>query len=94
MRAANEVRTQLGADSVSVRVARRLLALCGDTALTATGPLTVPVAVSHTDLASWIGASRESVSRSLRDLREAGLVASARRSIEILDPAGLRQHAR
>jgi CRP/FNR family cyclic AMP-dependent transcriptional regulator len=45
--------------------------------------------VSQQELADAVGSVREVVARVLRDLRVAGLVATAMDSIRILDPAGL-----
>jgi CRP/FNR family cyclic AMP-dependent transcriptional regulator len=41
-----------------------------------------------------IGASRETVSRAMREFQDAGLVAVARRQIRIADRPGLEKRAR
>lgn len=52
-------------------------------------PPPVSLAITQDDLAGWVGASRESVSRVLSDLRAAKVVATARGRIVVLDPSGL-----
>ncbi len=50
------------------------------------------VRATHQELAQWIGASRETVSRELAALRKAGLVRSGRGKIVLLDRAALEAH--
>jgi CRP/FNR family transcriptional regulator len=72
--------------SVRQRVAAHLL----DLASAQQRPNTPLVAqVSQQELAAAVGSVREVVARVLRDLRRAGLVATATDSIRILEPAGL-----
>lgn len=49
------------------------------------------VATSQADLANAVGSVREVVVRELRELREDGAIATSRRGIVILDPAGMLQ---
>ena len=49
--------------------------------------------LNQDELASWAGASRESATKVLGDLRRQGLVVTHRRSITILDIDRLRAHA-
>lgn len=74
-------------DSVG-RVAKRLLELSvrqpqGNRA-------GVELAITQEELASWTGATRETVSRALRVMRELGWVATGNRTITVLDPEALR----
>jgi CRP/FNR family transcriptional regulator, cyclic AMP receptor protein len=48
--------------------------------------------LTHEDLASWIGVSREATSRALGQLRGAGYISTERRSITVIDLAGLRRY--
>lgn len=52
-----------------------------------------PMRLSHQDIADMIGASRESVSRSLEEMRGAGLIGFGRMQISIADRAGLEEAA-
>jgi CRP-like cAMP-binding protein len=49
--------------------------------------------LTQDELAGWVGASREAVSRSLRLLRNAGVVSTGRQVIDVLDIGGLRHFA-
>ncbi len=73
-------------DSVG-RVARRLIELGSDH-----GPSSGPYELELTqdELASWTGATRETVSRALRLMRQLGWVATGHRTITVLDPAAVR----
>jgi CRP-like cAMP-binding protein len=73
-------------DSVG-RVARRLIELGPDH-----GPSSGPFELELTqdELASWTGATRETVSRALRLMRQLGWVATGHRTITVLDPAAVR----
>lgn len=74
-------------DSVG-RVARRLVELGAERG----GPATEPYELELTqdELASWTGATRETVSRALRLMRQLGWVATGHRTITVLDPTALR----
>jgi DNA-binding transcriptional MocR family regulator len=48
---------------------------------------------THEVIAQMIGASRETVSRAMKELQEAGLVRAERRLITVLDAAGLARRA-
>jgi CRP-like cAMP-binding protein len=75
-------------DSVG-RVARRLIELGADHhGVPPTGPYEIEL--TQDELASWTGATRETVSRALRLMRQLGWVATGHRTITVLDPAALR----
>ena len=74
---------------VPARVARLLL----DRA-TANGNAIIERPPTHETMAHMIGASRETVSRAMRELQDAGLVSVERRVITITDAAGLNVRAR
>ena len=78
-------RLEFGSLDVSQRVAQVLVELLDDH-----GPA---LGLSQEELAGLVGASRESVVRALRELRTAGLVATGRRSVSILDERRLRELA-
>jgi CRP/FNR family cyclic AMP-dependent transcriptional regulator len=75
--------------SVRQRVARHLLDLASESQ---SGPELV-AAIGQQDLAAAVGSVREVVVRALRDLRQAGLVATRREGIVLLDPERLLREA-
>ncbi|WP_131740067.1 Crp/Fnr family transcriptional regulator [Actinomadura roseirufa] len=50
--------------------------------------------LSQEELAGWVGASREAVSKALRTLRRHGWIETGRRRVIVHDLAALRRHAR
>jgi CRP/FNR family cyclic AMP-dependent transcriptional regulator len=78
-------------DSVG-RVAKRLLELAADHGVPAAGGTLIELTLTQDELARWTGATRETVSRALRLMRQLGWVSTDHRSITVLDPAAL--HAR
>jgi CRP/FNR family cyclic AMP-dependent transcriptional regulator len=58
------------------------------------GTIEIRPPLSQEELASWVDTSRETVARALKVWRANGLVRTERRKITILDPSGLRDHAR
>ena len=87
LRSNDRKRVEYGAYDVGARVARRLLELAADS-----GSIDLPL--TQDDLAGLVGASREQVARSLRTLRDAGVVETGRRTLTILDLALLEKRAR
>ncbi len=78
-------------DTVS-RTARRLVHLAARYGEHNGGNTRVGLDLSHQDLASWIGVSREAASRALSRLRKAGCISTERRCITVIDLAGLRRY--
>jgi CRP-like cAMP-binding protein len=78
-------------DTVS-RTARRLVHLAGRYGRRNGRSTHVGISLTHDELASWIGVSRESTSRALSRLRVAGYITTGRRSITVVDLARLRRH--
>jgi CRP/FNR family transcriptional regulator, cyclic AMP receptor protein len=77
-------------DSVG-RVAKRLVELAADHGTPQGAGTRIELSLTQDDLASWTGATRETVSRALRLMRRLGWVATDHRSITVLDPAALRE---
>lgn len=50
-----------------------------------TGGVEIDLSLTQEDIAGWIGATREATARSLRRLREAGCVSTARRRVSVTD---------
>lgn len=76
--------------SVEQRVGKYLLRLAAEAGTLTRGGL-IEDAPTHAEIAGSIGANREMVSRSISKLAKKGLIRSARRKIEILDPAALSE---
>ena len=85
LREAEGRRAEHGALGVEQRLARRLLDL-----VDADGRVQ---GLGQDELAGLVGASREAVAKALQALRAAGVVATGRRSIEVLDPGALARRA-
>jgi CRP-like cAMP-binding protein len=73
-----------------VGLLRRLLGVAGRGA-TASAAVALELPLSQEDLGDLIGASRESVARALCRLRAAGVLATNRRSIVVLDVSALSE---
>jgi CRP/FNR family cyclic AMP-dependent transcriptional regulator len=80
-------------DSVG-RIAKRLLELAGEHGAPSgggTGGIQIQLSLSQDELARWTGATRETVSRALRLMRQLGWVVTDHRTITVLDAAALRE---
>jgi CRP-like cAMP-binding protein len=76
-------------DSIG-RVAKRLLEFAADHGTPVDGGIRIELSLTQDELASWTGATRETVSRALRLMRRLGWVATDQRLITILDADALR----
>ncbi|MFG1607689.1 Crp/Fnr family transcriptional regulator [Actinoplanes sp. NPDC049265] len=94
LREADRYRTAAGVQSSPQRLAGLLL-LLGDRYGMAdgSGGLVIELPLSQQDLAGLMLASQRTVGRLLEQLRDQGVVATARRSVRLLDPAALRRIA-
>lgn len=93
LRDADRKRVEFGAVDTATRVALRLLELShryGEAAALGTH---IELRLTQEELAGWVGASREAVSKALRVFRERGWVETGRQQITILDDASLRRYA-
>ncbi len=79
-------------DSVG-RLAKRLVDLSSEHGKAAAGGTQIELALTQDELARWTGATRETVSRALRLMRQLGWVSTDRKTITVLDPAALRERA-
>ena len=93
LRAADELRLGLAVAPAEQRLARGLLALAAAHGEVVDEGVHLAARLSQADLAAYVGLSREAVNQSLRELREAGIVATGRRSVTILDLVELRRRA-
>jgi CRP/FNR family transcriptional regulator, cyclic AMP receptor protein len=53
----------------------------------------ITLRITQEDLATWARSSRESTTKTLQELREAGVIATGRREITILDPGRLQKRS-
>ncbi len=77
-------------DSVG-RIAKRLLELAAEHGAPIDGGTRIELSLSQDELARWTGATRETVSRALRLMRQLGWVATDHRTVTVLDPEALRE---
>ena len=93
VRDADRKRVEFGAYDTPGRVARRLMELVerygeGDGTM-----VRISLSLTQDELAGWTGASREAVSKALREFRDRGWIATGRRAITVLDVDALRARA-
>jgi CRP/FNR family transcriptional regulator, cyclic AMP receptor protein len=77
-------------DSIG-RVAKRLLELATDHGIRTEEGTRIELSLTQDELASWTGATRETVSRALRLMRRLGWIATDQRAITVIDTAALRE---
>jgi CRP-like cAMP-binding protein len=79
-------------DSVG-RVAKRLVELAADHGTPDGAGTRIELSLTQDELASWTGATRETVSRALALMRRLGWIGTDNRSITVLDAAALRERS-
>jgi CRP/FNR family cyclic AMP-dependent transcriptional regulator len=79
-------------DSVG-RVAKRLLELSAEHGRPSAGGTRIELSITQDELARWTGATRETVSRALRLMRQVGWVSTDHRVITVLDADALRDRS-
>jgi CRP-like cAMP-binding protein len=91
LRRANDRLVTRNSDSAVIRTGRMLVELAS-MMMRHSGPSsTFELALTQSDLACWIGATRESTARALAGFRRAGLVETGRGCITVLDVVGLNR---
>lgn len=93
LREADRQRVDHAVHDVVVRVARRLVELCDRFGDTDAEVVDIGLALTQDELASWAGASREAVAKSISLLRTLGWIRTERRRIVVLDLEALRRYA-
>jgi CRP/FNR family cyclic AMP-dependent transcriptional regulator len=93
MRDAERRRVEAGAYSTSRRLAGLLAELSDTYGRTADDGVHVELPLSQQELAGLVGASRESVARAFKTLRDHDLVSTAARSVVVRDVGALRGFA-
>lgn len=84
---------EFGAYDTPGRVARRLIELVERYGETDGTKVRISLALTQDELAGWTGASREAVSKALREFRDRGWIITGRRSIVVQDVDALRSRA-
>jgi CRP/FNR family cyclic AMP-dependent transcriptional regulator len=94
LRDADRKRIEFGVHDAPSRVARRLVELVDRFGEPTESGIMITLPLTQDELASWVGASREAVTKALRTLRARGYVRTKRRMITVVDIEGLRRQAR
>ncbi|MGH3867309.1 MAG: Crp/Fnr family transcriptional regulator [Pseudonocardiaceae bacterium] len=94
LRDANRRRNEFGVHDTLSRVARRLVELVDRFGEPTESGIRITLPLTQDELASWVGASREAVTKAFRTLRACGCVRTQRRMITVIDIEGLRRRAR
>ena len=89
LRDSDAKRIQLAAYTTVGRVAFCLLELCDRFGRSEEGVVDILLPLSQEELASWAGASLESVGRALQTMRGLGWIETRRRAIRVLDRTAL-----
>ena len=85
---------QFATHDVVGRLAHRLVELSERFGTQSGDGIEITMPFSQEELATWVGASREAVSKSFQTLRSLRVVETGRRRVIVLDPDALRRHAR
>jgi CRP-like cAMP-binding protein len=93
MRDAERRRVEVGAYGTSRRLARLLSELTDTYGRAADDGIHVELPLSQQELAGLVGASRESVARAFKTLRDSHLVSTAARTVIVHDVGALRGYA-
>ena len=80
--------------NVAARLAKKLIELAGSDGVREEDGAPIKLSVTQKDLAGMIGATRESVNKELRSLREKNLIALSGKAILIQDMEGLQKRIR
>jgi CRP-like cAMP-binding protein len=94
LRDASRTQMEFGSFDTVARVARRLDELAASHGEPADDGVHIGLPLTQAELAGWIGASRESVARALRVLRDRGVVSTRRRQVVVHDPQALAEYSR
>ena len=91
LRLANDRLVVRNSNSATVRTARMLVELASLMMRHSGSSSSYEVPITQSDLADWIGATRESTARALAGFRRAGLVETCHGRIVVLDVLGLNE---
>jgi CRP-like cAMP-binding protein len=93
LRQAGGRQVEFGAYDTLGRVARRLLELADRFGEQRDDGVVINLPLSQSELAGWVGASREAVAKALQALRSLGWIETGRRNTVIKDLDALRRRA-
>jgi CRP/FNR family transcriptional regulator, cyclic AMP receptor protein len=93
LREADQRQVEFASYQTVTRLARRLLELAEHHGERLGDGVRITLPISQEELAGWTGASREAVTKALRELRGLGLIETHRRHITVLDVEQLSQMA-
>lgn len=93
LRDADRKRIEFGAHDTTGRVAARLVEMAERFGQPNADGIRIALPFSQDELAGWIGASREAVSKALGTLRSAGTIRTSRMSVVVLDLDALRRRS-
>jgi CRP/FNR family transcriptional regulator, cyclic AMP receptor protein len=93
LRYADAQRAAYATLDVAGRLAQRLVELSERFGTPNEDGIEVRLPLSQEELANWVGASREAVSKAFLLLRTLNIVETGRRRVTVLDPDALRRHA-
>jgi CRP/FNR family transcriptional regulator, cyclic AMP receptor protein len=93
LRYADTQRAQFATLDVAGRLAQRLLELCERFGTPQERGVEIRLPLSQEELANWVGASREAVSKAFQLLRTLNIVETGRRRVTVLDLDALQRHA-
>ena len=94
LREATRRRIEYSALDVTGQVAARLVDLADRYGEPSGGRVRILLPLTQEELASWVGVSREAVSKALRALRQRGWIETHRRGITVLNRDALRLRAK
>jgi CRP/FNR family transcriptional regulator, cyclic AMP receptor protein len=94
LRYADAQQAQFATHDLVGRLAQRLVELCERFGRHRDGGIEIDLPMSQEELGSWIGASREGVSKAFQVLRSLRIVETGRRRVTVLDFEALERHAR
>jgi CRP/FNR family transcriptional regulator, cyclic AMP receptor protein len=91
LRDADRQQVEFAAYKTLGRVARRLAELARRFGEPCEAGIRIALPITQEELAGWAGASREATAKALHELRDLGLIETARRDITVRDPDGLER---
>jgi CRP/FNR family cyclic AMP-dependent transcriptional regulator len=94
LRYADAQQAQFATHDLVGRLAQRLVELCDRFGTRRESGIVIDLPLSQEELGSWIGASREGVSKAFQALRSLRIVETGRRRVTVLDIEALKRHAR
>jgi CRP-like cAMP-binding protein len=93
LRYADVQQAQFATHDVVGRLAHRLVELCERFGTQTENGIEIQLPLSQEDLASWVGASREAISKAFQQLRSLHVLETGRRRVTVLDLGALERRA-